>query len=69
VGSCGLNSSGSEQRPVVGSCEHGRELDEVFSGYQPEKTSSSLVAAKAQERMVKAMSDYQLLNKDSAPWN
>jgi hypothetical protein len=25
VGRCGLDSSGSEQRPLAGSCEHGNE--------------------------------------------
>jgi hypothetical protein len=32
VGRCGLNSSGSGQEPVAGSCEHGNETSGTITG-------------------------------------
>jgi hypothetical protein len=32
VGTYGLDSSGSRQRPVVGSCEHGNERSDFING-------------------------------------
>jgi hypothetical protein len=50
---CGLDSSGSGQEAVSGSCEHGNEPSGSTKGGE----------------FLGYLSDYQLLKKDSAPWN
>jgi hypothetical protein len=52
VGRCGLDSSGSGQRPMASSCEHSNEpLGLIKDG-----------------KILNWLSNYQLLTKDSAQW-
>jgi hypothetical protein len=50
---CGLDSSGSGQGRVVGSCEHGNGTSGFIKGGE----------------FFDWLIDYQLLKKDSDPWN
>jgi hypothetical protein len=53
VRGCGLDSSGSGQRPMAGSCEHGYELTGSIKG----------------GRFLDQLNNYQLLKEDFAPWS
>jgi hypothetical protein len=50
---CGLDSSGSGQGPVAGSCEHGNQLSGSIKFWE----------------FLEWLTDCWLLKKDSAPWN
>jgi hypothetical protein len=53
VGRCGLGASGSGWGLVVGCSEHSNELSGFINGGS----------------FIDYLSDYQLLEKDSAPWS
>jgi hypothetical protein len=53
VGRCAVDASGSGYGPVVGPCKHGNEPPGSVEG----------------SKFLNYVSDYQLLKKDSAPWN